>query len=52
MTLGVYSGGPSDEQRRACVEAVRLPQTVAASLGKAAERDADMVPSGQAAGTA
>jgi integrase len=25
MTLGTYSGGPSIEQRRACVEAVRLP---------------------------
>lgn len=25
MTLGVYSGGPSMEQRRTCVEAVRLP---------------------------
>jgi integrase len=25
MTLGVYSGGPSLEQRHACVEAVKLP---------------------------
>lgn len=25
MTLGVYSGGPSLDQMRACVEAVRLP---------------------------
>jgi len=25
MTLGVYSGGPSMEQRRQCVEAVKLP---------------------------
>ena len=25
MTFGLYSGGPSLEQRRACVEAVRLP---------------------------
>lgn len=25
MTFGVYSGGPSLEQRRACVESVRLP---------------------------
>jgi integrase len=25
MTFGVYSGGPSAEQLRACVEAVRLP---------------------------
>jgi len=25
MTLGRYSGGPSVEQKRACVEAVRLP---------------------------
>ena len=25
MTLGRYSGGPSDDQLRACVEAVRLP---------------------------
>jgi integrase len=25
MTFGVYSGGPSLEQRRACVEAVQLP---------------------------
>jgi integrase len=25
MTFGVYSGGPTIEQRRACVEAVRLP---------------------------
>jgi integrase len=25
MTLGVYSGGPSDDQLRACVEAVVLP---------------------------
>ncbi len=26
MTLGVYSGGPSLDQLRACIEAVRLPQ--------------------------
>ncbi len=26
MTLGVYSGGPSMEQRRQCVEAVKLPR--------------------------
>ncbi|WP_072389603.1 tyrosine-type recombinase/integrase [Hyphomicrobium sp. CS1BSMeth3] len=26
MTLGTYSGGPSMEQRRACVQAVALPQ--------------------------
>jgi integrase len=26
MTLGVYSGGPSTEQLRACVESVKLPQ--------------------------
>jgi integrase len=25
ITFGKYSGGPSDEQRRACVEAVKLP---------------------------
>ena len=25
MTFGIYSGGPSLEQRRACVEAVPLP---------------------------
>lgn len=25
ITFGVYSKGPSEEQRRACVEAVRLP---------------------------
>lgn len=26
ITLGVYSGGPSDEQKRACVVAVKLPE--------------------------
>jgi hypothetical protein len=26
MTLGVYSGGPSLEQRRNCVESVKLPE--------------------------
>jgi integrase len=26
MTLGLYSGGPAEEQLRACVEAVRLPE--------------------------
>lgn len=31
ITFGVYSGGPSDEQKRACVEAIRLPD--GASLG-------------------
>lgn len=29
MTLGTYSGGPSLEQRRACVEAVKLPGKLA-----------------------
>ncbi|MDP3896769.1 MAG: tyrosine-type recombinase/integrase [Mesorhizobium sp.] len=29
MTFGVYSGGPSDEQRRACVEAVKAPVSLA-----------------------
>jgi len=28
MTLGLYSGGPSREQLRECVEAVRLPEGV------------------------
>jgi hypothetical protein len=28
MTLGTYSGGPSDVQLRACVEAVQLPSGV------------------------
>ena len=27
VTLGTYSGGPSIEQRRACVEAVKLPKS-------------------------
>jgi integrase len=27
MTLGTYSGGPSIEQRRACVKAVKLPKS-------------------------
>ena len=31
MTLGTYSAGPSLEQRRACVEAMRLPSTPAKS---------------------
>ena len=29
VTLGTYSGGPSIEQRRAVVEAVRLPKGTA-----------------------
>ena len=29
MSLGLYSGGPSEAQRRECVEAVRLPNAPA-----------------------
>lgn len=32
ITFGVYSGGPSDEQKRACVEAVKLPVDGGSSL--------------------
>nr|WP_303704901.1 tyrosine-type recombinase/integrase [Brevundimonas naejangsanensis] len=35
MTLGVYSAGPSLDQRRAVVEAVRLPKGVRAEAGTA-----------------
>lgn len=28
VTFGVYSGSPSEKQKRACVEAVRLPENV------------------------
>lgn len=41
MTLGVYSAGPSLDQRRAVVEAVRLPKGVRAEAGTA-----DAEPSG------
>ncbi|MBD7942153.1 DUF6538 domain-containing protein [Brevundimonas guildfordensis] len=41
MTLGVYSAGPSLDQRRAVVEAVRLPRGVRAEAGTA-----DFKPSG------
>lgn len=33
MTLGVYSAGPSLEQHRAVVEAVRLPDGAQAGVG-------------------
>jgi integrase len=44
MSMGVYSGGPSEDQLRACVEAVKLP-SLPAKPPKAPVRHATRLPS-------
>jgi integrase len=40
MTFGIYSGGPSLEQRRACIEAVQVPPRVGPKPTESAAGDA------------